>query len=154
LSNIADQHADKGEGKRAILKHGGAGFLRGTIIRHLFKWETQKKKRVPPLCIRVPPLTPAVSPPVSLHQAPPQVSPLRIRLPKKKSPKRKSPKRKSPKRKPPTQKLVVKFPFRKKKKSPKRSPKRSPKTPPKKSRMVRIPFEKLRKPTHVKKTRR
>ena len=54
LSTIADKHADEGERKKAILKRGGAGFLGGTIIRHLFKWETQKKKRVPPLRIRVP----------------------------------------------------------------------------------------------------
>jgi hypothetical protein len=46
--------------------------------------------------------------------------------PKKKSPKKKSPKKKSPKK----SKLIVKFPFGKK---------RSPKTPPKKSMMVRIP---------------
>jgi hypothetical protein len=131
LSTIADKNADEGERKKAILKRGGAGFLGGTIIRHLFKWETQKKKRVPPLRIRLPP----------------QVPPLRIRLPKKKSPKKKSPKRKSPMRK--AEKLIVKFPFGKKKISPKKTPKRSPK----KSMMVRIPLEKLRSVTPVKKTK-
>jgi hypothetical protein len=134
LSTIADKNADEGERKKAILKRGGAGFLGGTIIRHLFKWETQEKKRVPPLCIR---LTPTQ-----------KVPPLRIRLP----PKKKSSKKKSPKRKSPTQKLIVKFPFGKKK-SPKKSPKRSPKKSPKKSMMVRIPLEKLRSVTLVKKTK-
>ena len=147
LSTIADKHADEGERKKAILKRGGAGFLGGTIIRHLFKWETQKKKRVPPLRIRVPRPTPTGSP---VHQTPDQtplrVSPLRIRLKKKKSPKRKSPQRKSPKR----QKLIVKFPFgkKKKKRSPKKSPKRSPKTP--KKVVVRIPLEKVRNPSPIK----
>jgi hypothetical protein len=138
LSTIADKHADEGERKKAILKRGGAGFLGSTIIRHLSKWETQKKKRVPPLRIRVPLLRtpPPVSPSVSPHQAPPQVSPLRIRLPKKKSPKK--------------SKLILKFPFGKKKK---KSPKKSPETPPKKYVNVRIPLEKLRKPTPVKKTK-
>jgi hypothetical protein len=45
MSTIADKNADVGERKKAILKRGGAGFLGGTIIRHLFKWETQKKKK-------------------------------------------------------------------------------------------------------------
>jgi hypothetical protein len=134
LSAIADKNADKGERKKAILKRGGAGFLGGTIIRHLFKWETEKKNRVLPLRIRLPPTQ--------------KVPHLRIRLPKKKSPKRRSPKRKSP-----TQKLIVKFPFGKKKKSPKKFPKRTPKKSPKKSMMVRIPLEKLRSVTLVKKTR-
>jgi hypothetical protein len=138
LSTIADKNADEGERKKAILKRGGAGFLGGTIIRHLFKWETQKKKRVPPLRIRLPPqVSPLRTPPTQ------KVPPLRIRLPKKKSPKKKSPKRKA-------EKLIVKFPFGKKKKSPKKSPKRSPK---KKSLMVRIPLEKLRKVTPEKKTK-
>jgi hypothetical protein len=43
LSTIADKNADERNRKKAILKRGGAGFLAGTIIRHLFKWETQKK---------------------------------------------------------------------------------------------------------------
>jgi hypothetical protein len=86
----------------------------------LFKWETQKKKRVPPLRIRLP-----------LTQ---KVPLLRIRLP----PKKKSPKKVA-------QKLIVKFPFGKKKKSPKKSSK--------KSMMVRIPLEKLRNVTPVKKTK-
>jgi hypothetical protein len=47
LSTIADKNADEGEPKKAILKRGGAGILGGTIIRHLFRWETQKKKRAP-----------------------------------------------------------------------------------------------------------
>jgi hypothetical protein len=130
LSTIADKNADEGERNKAILKRGGAGFLGGTIIRHLFKWETQKKKRVPLLRIRLPPTQ--------------KVPPLRIRLPpKKKSPKRKSPKKKSS-MKSPTRKLIVKFPFGKKK---------SPKKSPKKSLMVRIPLEKLRSVTPVKKTK-
>ena len=104
LSTIADKNADEGERKKAILKRGGAGFLGGTIIRHLFKWETQKKKRVPPLRIRVPP--PQASPlQVSPLRTPPKVPPLRIHLPKKKSPKKKA------------EKLIVKFPFGKKKKN-------------------------------------
>jgi hypothetical protein len=47
LSTMADKNADEGERKKAILKRDGAGFLGGTIIRHLFKWETQKKKSPP-----------------------------------------------------------------------------------------------------------
>jgi hypothetical protein len=87
LSTIADKHANEGERKKAILKRGGAGFLGGTIIRHLFKWETQKKKRVPPLRIRVPPASPQASPQTSplqtALQTPPRVPPLRIRVPKR-----------------------------------------------------------------------
>jgi hypothetical protein len=123
LSTIADKNADEGERKKAILKRSGAGFLSGTIIRHLFKWETQKKKRIPPLRIRLPSTL--------------KVPPLRIRLPSKKKPPKKV-----------AEKLIVKFPFGKKKKSPKKSPKKS-----KKSMMVRIPLEKLRSVTPVKKTK-
>jgi hypothetical protein len=144
LSTIADKNTDEGERKKAILKRGGAGFLGGTIIRHLFKWETQKKKRVPPLRIRLPPTQ--------------KVPPLRIRLP---------PKKKSPKQKSPTGKLIVKFPFGKKKKSPKKSMMvripleevrksmmvRIPLEKVRKSMMVRIPLEKLRNVTPVKKTK-
>ena len=46
LSVIADKKANEEERKKAILKRGGAGFLGGTIIRHLFKWgESPKRKR-------------------------------------------------------------------------------------------------------------
>jgi hypothetical protein len=62
------------------------------------------------------------------------------------TPKKKSPKKKSPKKV--AQKLIDKFPFGKKK-----SPKKSPKKSSKKSMMVRIPLEKLRNVTPVKKTR-
>jgi hypothetical protein len=54
--------------------------------------------------------------------------------------------KKSPKK----SKLIVKFPFGKKKK---RLPKRSPKTPTKKSMMVRILLQKLKNVTPVKKTK-
>ena len=150
LSIIADKNADEGERKKAILKRGGAGFLGGTIIRHLFKWETQKKKKAPPkrrAARKVPPLrlklpAAAAAPPVSPLQLPAKVPPLRLSLKKKKSPK---------------QKLIVKYSFGKKKKSPqKKSPKKkSPKkkSPQKKSLMVKIPLEKLRNVTPEKKTK-
>jgi hypothetical protein len=53
------------------------------------------------------------------------------------------------------EKLIVKFPFgKKKKRSPKKSPKKSRKKSPKRSLMVRIPLDKLRAPvTLVKKTK-
>ena len=47
LSVIADKKANEEERKKAILKRGGAGFLGGTIIRHLFKWDTGRKGRQP-----------------------------------------------------------------------------------------------------------
>jgi hypothetical protein len=118
LSTIADKNANEGERKKAILKRGGAGFLGGTIIRHLFKWETQMKKKVPPLRMRLP----AKVPPLCIR-LPDKIHPLRIRLPSKK----KSPKKVA-------EKLIVKFPFGKKK-----SPKKLPKKSSKKSMMVRIP---------------
>ena len=143
LSIIADKNADEEERKKAILKRGGAGFLGGTIIRHLFKWETQKKKtppkrravrKVPPLRLKLPAAA-AAAPSVSPLQLPatPKVPPLRLSL-KKKSPK---------------QKLIVKLPFGKKKSPPKK--KKSP--PKKKSLMVKIPLEKLRNVTPEKKTK-
>jgi hypothetical protein len=59
-STIADKNADEGERRKAILKRGGAGFLGGIIIRHLFKWETQKKREYPRfVCVyRLPPWYP------------------------------------------------------------------------------------------------
>ena len=146
LSIIADKNADEGERKKAILKRGGAGFLGGTIIRHLFKWETQKKKtppkrravrKVPPLRLKLPAAAAAAAAPsVSPLQRPatPKVPPLRLSLKKKKSPK---------------QKLIVKYSFGKKKSPPKK--KKSP--PKKKSLMVKIPLEKLRNVTPEKKTK-
>ena len=47
LSVIADKKANEEESKKTILKRGGAGFLGGTIIRHLFKWDTGRKGRQP-----------------------------------------------------------------------------------------------------------
>jgi hypothetical protein len=44
LSTIANNNADEGERKKAILKRGGNGFIGGIIIRHSFKWETKKEK--------------------------------------------------------------------------------------------------------------
>jgi hypothetical protein len=95
----------------------------------LFKWETQKKKRVltstsytstgfpkvPPLRINLPP--PQTVPPLSIHLPPKKTSPKKV-----------------------AQKLIAKFPFGKKKKSPKKLPKKLPKT----SMMVRILLEKLK----------
>ena len=46
LRIIADQSASDEDRKTAILKRGGAGFLGGVIIRHLFKWNSPKKRRV------------------------------------------------------------------------------------------------------------
>jgi hypothetical protein len=149
LSTIADKNADEGELKKAILKRGGAGFLGGTIIRHLFKWETQKKKRVPLLRIRVPDKVPPLRMRIPAKVSPP----LRIRLPPlRKYPRfvyayhlrRDHPRRNHPRGNHPLKKLIVKFPFGKMKKSPKKS---------KKSMMVRIPLEKLRSVTPVKKTK-
>ena len=146
LSIIADKNADEEERKKAILKRGGAGFLGGTIIRHLFKWETQKKKtppkrravrKVPPLRLKLPAAAAAAAPSVSPLQLPatPKVPPLRLSLKKKKSPK---------------QKLIVKYSFGKKKSPPKKKKKSPPK---KKSLMVKIPLEKLRNVTPEKKTK-
>ena len=42
LRIIADQSASDEDRKTAILKRGGAGFLGGVIIRHLFKWNSPK----------------------------------------------------------------------------------------------------------------
>lgn len=54
LNVIANKNANEEDRKKAILKRGGAGFLGGTIIRHLFKWETgQKRKRRPRSVARV-----------------------------------------------------------------------------------------------------
>ena len=41
---ISNAQASDEERKKALLKRGGAGFLGGTIIRHLLKWEEKKKK--------------------------------------------------------------------------------------------------------------
>jgi hypothetical protein len=126
LSTIADKNVDEWERTKAILKRGGAGFLEGTINRHLLKWETKKKKRV---------VAPQKVPPLRIRlRASQKIPPLRIRLPpKKKSPKKKSPPKKSS--------LIVKFPFGEKKSH-------------KKSMIVRISAAKLKKPvTPVKKTK-
>ena len=40
---ISNAQASDEERKKALLKRGGAGFLGGTIIRHLQKWEEKKK---------------------------------------------------------------------------------------------------------------
>lgn len=42
---ISDSRASDEDRKKALLKRGGAGFLGGTIIRHLLKWEEKKKKK-------------------------------------------------------------------------------------------------------------
>lgn len=97
LSVIADKKSNEEERKKAILKRGGAGFLGGTIIRHLFKWETGRKprggqpkktkkprakkakkspQRIPKLIIRLPKKTPKKSPKKS-----PKKTPLRMKNP-------------------------------------------------------------------------
>ena len=42
---ISGSRASDEDRKKALLKRGGAGFLGGTIIRHLLKWEEKKKKK-------------------------------------------------------------------------------------------------------------
>lgn len=48
LSNIANKKVNEDNRIKAILKRGGAGFVRGVIIRHLLKWNLAKTRTAKP----------------------------------------------------------------------------------------------------------
>ena len=117
---ISYSQASDEERKKVLLKRGRAGFLGGVIIRHLLKWNEQKKQksrrpRTPKSVVVVPNRTVSLghlADPSPLLDRPELVDPPKLPAPKLKGPNVKYTKRKQP--------AAKKSPPKKKKKYPKK----------------------------------